>query len=121
MVGLFEARQPWWWELRCSWAEPVTLVRASYHGRVVGVGGWCLMISGCGATFYEGRAKTLPHVAGPTEVVSMDIVIFLKSLLSLLCVLRGALDEKLDPLDRVVAAFRCRILLEGIALRLKDG
>ena len=50
----------------------------------------------------------------------MEVVIFLRAPSWLLHVLQGAPDENRDPLDRVVAALRWRILLEGITLGLID-
>ena len=64
--------------------------------------------------------KILPGMSRPTEAAPEDVGIFLKTPLRLLHVLQGTPDENLDPLDRVVAALRWRILLEGTALGFMD-
>ena len=64
--------------------------------------------------------KTLPGMPRLTEAAPVDVVIFLKTPLWLLRVLQGASDENLDLLDRVVAALRWRILLEGTVLGFMD-
>ena len=64
--------------------------------------------------------KNLPSMSMPMESAPEDTVIFLKIPLRLLHVLQGAPDENLDPLNRVVAALRWRILLEGTTLGFTD-
>lgn len=61
----------------------------------------------CGGGFACWGSSPCLVVARPMAAASMDVVSFMKASSRLLSVLRVALSEDLDPLDRAAATLRC--------------